>query len=47
MIVLVNLSICNNPISNNTEDKSILNEVNCFEMMNDNLQEIDSSIIIN
>jgi len=47
MILLVNLSICSNAISINAEDDVVSNEVNCFEMINDGLQKIDSGTIIN
>jgi len=47
MILLVNLSICSNVISINAEHKIVSNEVNCFEMINDDgLQKIDSGTII-
>lgn len=42
MILLVNLSICNNHVSINAEDKTVSNEANCFGLMNDDLQKIDS-----
>jgi len=48
MILLDNLSICSNAISIiNAEDKLVSNEVNCFGMINDGLQKIDSGTSIN
>lgn len=44
MILLVSLSIFNNNITINAEDKRLSNEVNCFGM--NDLQKIDSGTII-
>lgn len=47
MILLVNLSICSNAISINAENQIESKEVNCFGMINDGMQKIDSGTIIN
>jgi len=46
MILLVNLSTCSNAISINAEEEIVSNEVNCFGMINDGLQKIDSGTIL-